>query len=59
VCGEKEHHVTSESVSEIRGDPMRISEEGSKGISVDLVRDPWVIFGGDLGDIEGFLVRIL
>ena len=59
MCGEKEHHVTSESVSEIRGDPMGISEEGSKGISVDLVRDPWVIFGGDLGDIEGFLVRIL
>ena len=47
----KEHHVTSESVREIRGDPM--------GISMDLVRDPWVIFGGDLGDIEGFLVRIL
>ena len=46
-------------MSEIRGDLMRISEEGSKGISVDLVRDPWVIFGGDLRDIEGFLVRIL
>ena len=49
----KEHHVTSESVSEIRGDPMGISEEGSKGILVDLVRDPWVIFRGDLGDIGG------
>ena len=36
-----------------------ISEEGSKGISVDQVRDPWVIFEGDLGDIEGFLMRIL
>ena len=57
--GEKEHHVTSESMSEIRGDPMRISEEGSKGISVDQVRDSWVIFRGDLGDIGGFFVRIL
>ena len=56
---QKEHHVTSESVSEIRGDPMGISKEGSKGISVDLVRDPCVIFRGDLGDIGGFLVRIL
>ena len=46
-------------MSEIRGDPMGISEEGFKGISVDLVRDPWVIFRGDLGDIVGFLVRIL
>ena len=55
----KEHHVTSESVSEIRGDPMGISEEGSKGILMDQVRDPWVIFRGDLGDIGGFLVRIL
>ena len=53
MCGEKEHHVTSESVSEIRGDPMGISKEGSNGISVDQVRDPWVIFRGDLGDIGG------
>ena len=55
----KKHHVTSESVSEIWGDPMGISEEGSKRISVDQVRDPWVIFRGALGDIGGFLVRIL
>ena len=56
---QKEHHVTSESMSEIRGDTMGISDEGSKGISVDLVRDPWVIFRGDLRDIVGFFVRIL
>ena len=56
---QKEHHITLQSVSEIWGDLMGISEEGSKGISVDLVRDPWVIFRGDLGDIGGFLVRIL
>ena len=55
---QKEHHVTLESMSEIRGDPMGISKEGSKGISVDQVKDPWVIFRGDLGDIVGFLVRI-
>ena len=40
-------------MSEIRGDPKEISEEGSKGISVDQVRDSWVIFRGDLGDIGG------
>ena len=34
---------------------MGISVEGSKGISVDQVRDPWVIFRGDLGDIVGVL----
>ena len=46
-------------MSEIRGDLMGISKEGSKGISVDQVRDSWMIFRGDLGDIVGFLVRIL
>ena len=46
-------------MSEIRRDPIGISEEGSKGISVDQVKDPWVILKGDLGDIGGFLVRIL
>ena len=42
-------------MSEDPGRPKGISEEGSKGISVDLVRDPWVIFRGDLGDIVGVL----
>ena len=46
-------------MSEIRGDPMEISDEGFKEILVDQVSDPWVIFRGDLGDIVGFLVRIL
>ena len=36
---------------EIRRRPWGISGEGSKEISMDQVRDPWVIFRGDLGDI--------
>ena len=45
--------MTSKSANEIRGDLMGIYEEGSKGISVDQVKDPWVIFRGDLKDIGG------
>ena len=55
----KEHHVTSESVSEIRGDPMGISEERSRGILMNRVRDPCVILRGDLEDIVGYSVKIL
>ena len=60
MCSKKKHYVTSERVGEIQGRPQRIYIRGGiQGILMDQVKDPWVIFRGDLGDIEGFFVRIL
>ncbi|KAK3188720.1 hypothetical protein Dsin_028281 [Dipteronia sinensis] len=56
--GVKKYHVTSKS-GEIRVRDPREYRGRIQGISVDQVRDPWVIFRGDLGDIGGFLVKIL